>query len=163
MKLAIDAIVDHASRVANPKAAWFQSAHSRGPNQGDATGAGLSEQKARLVLRHALSDDGDGTDAREIERLHNGSVHGSLGSEVDHRICLRVCGDSRGHIVVDRQKHLRCAPVELLDGVSAKGVDHSCEWRGAVEAAKPVPPAFGARRPNTVARCADSTADEAAA
>lgn len=83
-----------------------------------------------MSLGNTLGDDTDGLDLRVGKNVEGGSVDGSGRREVDDDIDIGVLLDGLTDRSVDREQSLLGAPVELLDVVTAEGVDHRSDRRG---------------------------------
>jgi hypothetical protein len=77
------------------------------------------------------------TDLRVLESIESRRVDGSLRREVDEDVGVGVLLGGLGEGGVDGEEGLLCAPVELLDVVSAEGVDHRSDG-GSLSAAREV-------------------------
>jgi hypothetical protein len=77
------------------------------------------------------------TDLRVLESIESRRVDGSLRREVDEDVGVGVLFGGLGEGGVDGEEGLLCAPVELLDVVSAEGVDHRSDG-GSLSAAREV-------------------------
>jgi len=87
------------------------SAGPSAPTDHDALGLGGVKDLASVALRHALGDERDRLELRELERLERRLVDRARRGEVDERVGVRVLLDRLGDRSVDRQQRLLGAPV----------------------------------------------------
>lgn len=112
------------SGVSNPEATRLDSTDSGRANDEDALLLGLPENFTSMTLGNTFGDEGEGLDLREFKALEGARVDTSGAGKVDNDINFRVLGASLLEGGVNREKSLLGSPVELLDVVSAEGVDH---------------------------------------
>jgi len=124
VQLALDAVVNHAARVADAEAPRLDAADGGGADDDDPLLTRLLDELARLVLWHPLRDHRNRPQLSVCESLLDRWVDGPLRRKIDHAADFRVGVERRLGGRVHGEQHLRGAPVELLDVVAAKGVDH---------------------------------------
>lgn len=136
VQLGREDVVDHAARVADAEAAGLDAANRRRANDDDLLLLGGVEDLARVALRDALGNEGDGLDLRELERLERRLVDRARRRKVDDDVGVGALGDGLLHRLEHGEERLLGAPVELLDVVPAEGVDHGGDRRDLATARK---------------------------
>lgn len=127
VELGRDDVVHHATGVTNPEAAGLDTADSSGSDNKNTLLLGYPKNLASVTFRDTLSDESNSFNLRELEALEGARVHTTAGSEVDDNIDLRVFGSSLLDAGVDGKESFLGTPVELLDVVTAEGVDHGSD------------------------------------
>ena len=78
-----------------------------------------------MSLRYTLSNNRNALDLRITEHLQSRRIHTTRARKVHHNINIRVLLHSLLNGRIHRQQRLLGSPIELLDVVTTKGVDHS--------------------------------------
>jgi len=77
-----------------------------------------------MALGDTFSDNGDGTDLRELEHFQSAFEYGALTGEVDYGVDLWEFLSGVSEILVHGDKDLLGVPVEFLEVVTGEGVNH---------------------------------------
>lgn len=87
---------------------------------------------SRVSLRNTFGNESKALDLREFEDLESARVHATGAGEVDDDVDVTVLLHGLLDCGVHGEERLACAPVELLDVMTAEGVNHGGDGgRGA--------------------------------
>ena len=124
VELGGDDILDGPCSIADTEGPCRHAAHCGWTDDDLMELSGCGTHDARLPLRHALGNDGHGSNCLLLQCLHGGLEGGTVTGKVHHYIGFRIGLGRQGDCLVHGQNDLFSSPECLMNAGSA-GIDDS--------------------------------------